>query len=175
MPHYYARIEAINLSYSVYDTNDISTIRGGSFMVLNAFRNLEAAENGITVLSSNASEFLCKYSARDEKEANSIFQTLVNKIPAEVKSIASFVGGFCEVHDTDGFQKTTERLKAAGSNTKCCPFLCQMLTKRLNKPAVWMACGPGCTKLAKMKSSPQRFFYGEREGASSSIKFTRKF
>ncbi len=112
MPHYYARIEAINLSYSVYDTNDISTIRGGSFMVLNAFRNLEAAENGITVLSSNASEFLCKYSARDEKEANSIFQTLVNKIPAEVKSIASFVGGFCEVHDTDGFQKTTERLKA---------------------------------------------------------------
>ena len=34
---YYLRIEAINLDYFVYDTHDISTIRGGSFMLLSIF------------------------------------------------------------------------------------------------------------------------------------------
>ncbi len=36
-PHkWYLRIEAVNLDHSVYDTNDISTIRGGSSLLLDA-------------------------------------------------------------------------------------------------------------------------------------------
>jgi hypothetical protein len=37
-PEWYLRIEAVNLDHSVYDTNDISTIRGGSSLLLDAVR-----------------------------------------------------------------------------------------------------------------------------------------
>jgi len=41
MTEYYLRVEAVNLDYSVYDTYDVGTIRGGSFMLLNAFEGME--------------------------------------------------------------------------------------------------------------------------------------
>lgn len=36
----FLRVEAVNLSNSVYDTNDISTIRGGGFLILDAVNQL---------------------------------------------------------------------------------------------------------------------------------------
>jgi hypothetical protein len=40
-PHeWYLRIEAVNLDHSVYDTNDISTIRGGSSLLLEAVKKI---------------------------------------------------------------------------------------------------------------------------------------
>ncbi len=41
MGELYLRAEMVNLDRSVYDTNDISTIRGGSFMLLEAVNSLE--------------------------------------------------------------------------------------------------------------------------------------
>jgi hypothetical protein len=38
MPKYYIHAEAFNLDHSVYDTHDISTIRGGSFILLDAVK-----------------------------------------------------------------------------------------------------------------------------------------
>ena len=40
MPKYYIHAEAFNLNHMVYDTHDISTIRGGSFILLDAVRHL---------------------------------------------------------------------------------------------------------------------------------------
>ena len=37
---WYLRIEAVNIDHSVYDTNDISTIRGGSSLLLDAVRKI---------------------------------------------------------------------------------------------------------------------------------------
>jgi hypothetical protein len=39
-PEWYLRIEAVNLDYSVFDTNDISTIRGGSSLLLDVVSTL---------------------------------------------------------------------------------------------------------------------------------------
>ena len=41
METYYLRIETVNLDNSVYDTYNISTVRGGSFMLHRAFENME--------------------------------------------------------------------------------------------------------------------------------------
>lgn len=40
MPKYYLHAEAFNLNHMVYDTHDISTIRGGSFILLDAVKHL---------------------------------------------------------------------------------------------------------------------------------------
>ena len=40
MGNYYLRIEAVNLDNFVYDTNDISTIRSGSFLLLDSVKSL---------------------------------------------------------------------------------------------------------------------------------------
>ena len=40
MGNYYLRVEAVNLDNFVYDTNDISTIRGGSFLLLDSVNSL---------------------------------------------------------------------------------------------------------------------------------------
>jgi hypothetical protein len=46
MPKYYIHAEAFNLDPIVYDTHDISTIRGGSFMLLDAIQQIPAAIPG---------------------------------------------------------------------------------------------------------------------------------
>ncbi len=46
MPKYYIHAEAFNLGNTVYDTHDISTIRGGSFMLLDAVKHLPKAIPG---------------------------------------------------------------------------------------------------------------------------------
>ena len=38
---YYFRVEAVNLYNTIFDTNDISTTRGGSFLLLNAVERLK--------------------------------------------------------------------------------------------------------------------------------------
>ena len=45
MGDYYLRVEAVNLDNFVYDTNDISTIRGGSFLLLDTVNRLESAHD----------------------------------------------------------------------------------------------------------------------------------
>lgn len=40
MAKYYIQVEAVNLMHAVYDTHDISTIRGGSFLLLDVIRRL---------------------------------------------------------------------------------------------------------------------------------------
>jgi len=40
MTTYYVQVEAVNLAHIVYDTSDLSTIRGGSFILLDAIRKL---------------------------------------------------------------------------------------------------------------------------------------
>ncbi len=41
MPRYYLKVEAVNIDNFVYDTHDISTIRGGSYLLLDSIRSLQ--------------------------------------------------------------------------------------------------------------------------------------
>lgn len=112
MPEYYARIEAVNLDYSVYDTDNISTIRGGSFMVLDAYKGLEKKVQGITELSKNASEYICTFHAQNQRYAEKTVQKLLKEIPASAKSVATFVSGIIEkTTDETQFHELIETLK----------------------------------------------------------------
>lgn len=56
MPKYYLRVDAVNIGNFVYDTHDISTIRGGSYLLLDGIESLsgEFAEklNPVTTAAS---------------------------------------------------------------------------------------------------------------------------
>jgi hypothetical protein len=62
MPKYYLLAEAFNLNHMVYDTHDISTIRGGSFLLLNAIKCLRKKFKGrLTPIATAASTGLFAY------------------------------------------------------------------------------------------------------------------
>ena len=61
MPKYYIHAEAFNLNHMVYDTNDISTIRGGSFILLDAVKRLPEAFPGLKSIATAASKGLFSY------------------------------------------------------------------------------------------------------------------
>ena len=62
MPKYYIHAEAFNLDPIVYDTHDISTIRGGSFMLLNAIKQLPVAiPNRLEPIATAASKGVFAY------------------------------------------------------------------------------------------------------------------
>jgi hypothetical protein len=59
MPTFLIQVEAVNLSNVVYDTHDLSTIRGGSFMLLTAIQEMAAAFQGrMTSITTAASQGL---------------------------------------------------------------------------------------------------------------------
>ncbi|NTW63345.1 MAG: hypothetical protein HGA46_04490 [Chlorobiaceae bacterium] len=64
---WYLRIEAVNLDHSVYDTNDISTIRGGSSLLLNAVYKLTEFIGKLEKVSVGASTGLYKINAQDSE------------------------------------------------------------------------------------------------------------
>jgi hypothetical protein len=62
MTRYYLLAEAFNLNHMVYDTHDISTIRGGSFILLNAIKRLrDEFEGRLKPIATAASTGLFAY------------------------------------------------------------------------------------------------------------------
>lgn len=61
MPKYYIHTEAFNLNHMVYDTHDISTIRGGSFILLNAVNCLPVNIPRLKPIATAASKGLFVY------------------------------------------------------------------------------------------------------------------
>jgi hypothetical protein len=82
MPKYYLQVEALNFSQFVYDTYDISTIRGGSFVLLDAIRKLEEELliqqiHPITVAAS-----LGLFSFENDQDEERVRQTLIPEVLA---------------------------------------------------------------------------------------------
>ena len=70
MPRYYIQAEAFNLDHMVYDTHDISTIRGGSFLLLDAVKRLQNAFEGrLKPIATAASKGLFYYDDPGSLEA----------------------------------------------------------------------------------------------------------
>lgn len=69
MPKYYLHAEAFNLDHMVYDTHDISTIRGGSFILLDAIKQLPAAIDRLEPIATAASKGVFAYEDPDDLDA----------------------------------------------------------------------------------------------------------
>lgn len=61
MPKYYIHAEAFNINNTVYDTYDISTIRGGSFILLDAVKQLPVAIPDLKPIATAASKGVFAY------------------------------------------------------------------------------------------------------------------
>ena len=113
MNTYYLRIEAVNLDNSVYDTHDISTIRGGSFMVLNAVHQLEFSNGKKLVdIGSAASIGLFKFEAEDDSAADTVLKKTLKELQKSTGEFATFIGTVDPKGKTDEFRKTIQILRA---------------------------------------------------------------
>ncbi|MBN2093061.1 hypothetical protein JW964_25785 [candidate division KSB1 bacterium] len=89
MPKYFLRIEPVNFENAIYDTNDISTIRGASFMLLNAFDQLKDQFQEYDI-GTSASVGLFAFEAENEDAAKKIRQNIITSEPlAKIKEYAT--------------------------------------------------------------------------------------
>jgi hypothetical protein len=73
METYYLRLEAVNLGNFIFDTNDLSTLRGGGLLLLRAVDNVQSRFRELTPISTGASSGLFEFDA-DENTAESVKQ-----------------------------------------------------------------------------------------------------
>ena len=76
MPEYLLRLEAVNFAATCYDTNDLSTIRGGSMMLSNAHSLINKDELPACLrtdpVSSGASHAIWQFEATDDEAAEQV-------------------------------------------------------------------------------------------------------
>jgi hypothetical protein len=112
-PHeWYLRIEAVNLDHSVYDTNDISTIRGGSSLLLDAVYKLTESIGILKKISVGASTGLYRINAQ-EPEIQDIEQAVKNFLQSEPYcNFATFVVATAGKEQQDSLANLNKRLIA---------------------------------------------------------------
>jgi len=114
MPTYYLRIEAVNLDHSVYDTHDISTIRGGGFMLLDAVNQLATLENvkNWKDIGSAASIGLFKFEATNDETAELVRQKVVDTADQKTHEFATFVSAWERADHPENFNTIIQSLTA---------------------------------------------------------------
>ncbi len=114
---YLLRMEGVNLDNFVYDTNDLATIRGGSWLLLDAPKQVEKflsnhVSQKITLITQGASWGLLEIIA-EENDALSIVSK-VRKFLAEADEFkhATFVVDILPCEKEEEFSKVRDRLEA---------------------------------------------------------------
>ena len=89
--NWYLRIEAVNLDHSVFDTHNISTIRGGSFSILNAVSEVAIKITELQVISTGASVGIFRITDSSENEKNVILKKVLDHLQNTYGDFATFV------------------------------------------------------------------------------------
>ena len=110
---YCLRVEAVNLDHAVFDTHDISTIRGGSFMLLDAVNTLDAKVPALKKEVAGASVGLFLFSCRDDDEKIKILADVEKELEKYAGKFATFVHACLSMpKKEDEFTITEQRLTA---------------------------------------------------------------
>lgn len=113
MQQYLLRIEAVNFDYAIYDTHDISTIRGGSFMLLDAFEKLKKQRPEWDI-GTSANIGLLKFEAHDDIAANAFKDRLLAEPPlAGLRTLATFTAEVLPFGSGNDFTRGLHKLTAA--------------------------------------------------------------
>jgi hypothetical protein len=110
---YYLRAEAVNFDDVIYDTEDISTIRGGSFLLTDALKQ-DWNTLGIEEIACGASVGLFKFEATGEKKAEEIRTRVLSALEAKTGYLATFVVDWLE--ETEGRTFTEMNQMLIGKN-----------------------------------------------------------
>ena len=110
---YYLRIEGVNLSNFVYDTQDLSTIRGGGLRLLDSVEEIECKfNNRLTAISTGASSGLFEINASTYDDAGDIKKEIEDYINQDAcLKHATFVIDILE-SDGENFGEDREKLLA---------------------------------------------------------------
>jgi len=109
---WYLRIEAVNLDHSVFDTHDISTIRGGSFMLLEAVNTLDKKVPELQKEVTGASVGLFRFTCHDEKKKNKILDDVEKQLKEQSGTFATFVYAVCPSSAGRAVKESIEHLTA---------------------------------------------------------------
>ncbi|RKZ70792.1 MAG: hypothetical protein DRR19_33120 [Candidatus Parabeggiatoa sp. nov. 1] len=74
---FYLRVEAVNLSYFIFDTTDICTVRGGGLLLLSAIHKIENNFKQLKAISTGASAGLFTFTATALENAKALQQQIV--------------------------------------------------------------------------------------------------
>lgn len=78
MTTYFLRMEGVNLANVVGDTQDLSTIRGGGLLLLDAIKEADQIIPGLEALSSGASTGMFSFEAANSEKAKEFRDLLMN-------------------------------------------------------------------------------------------------
>ena len=115
MTDYFFHVEAVNFSPTVYDTSDISTIRGGGFYLLDRIKTL-AAETPYSsgLIAEGASKLVFRISLESDKDADrerkKILEKLYSDWSDEDKCLKEVMFLVAYVKETENFQEDIARL-----------------------------------------------------------------
>ena len=111
---WYLRVEAVNLDHSVFDTYDISTIRGGSFLLLDAVKTLHEKIPELHPEVTGASVGLFRFTSCDQKDENAILGEVEKALKEQMKTkhFATFICTIRPVSAEEPINESIERLIA---------------------------------------------------------------
>ncbi|MDO5691287.1 MAG: hypothetical protein Q4G70_02260 [Pseudomonadota bacterium] len=115
---YYLRVEGVNLSNFVFDTDQLSVIRGGSLLLLHAIKKVAEsrlkalADAELTQISTGASVGLFSFVLDDPAKAQEVAQEVRSLLVKEDLQHATFVVDCVPLHPPESFNQISEKLIA---------------------------------------------------------------
>lgn len=111
MATFYLRAEGVNMDNFVYDTYDISTIRGGSFLLREAVHQLDEWEKlGLKSISLEANVGLFSFEASDSNDAEEMRKRVIASLNSKCQNYATFVA---DIHpQSNDFKRDRQELLA---------------------------------------------------------------
>ena len=109
---WYLRIEAVNLDHSVFDTYDISTIRGGSFILLEVVNTLDQKVPALRKEVTGASVGLFRFTCQDEEEKNKVLLDVEKELKEQSGKFATFICAIRPLSAAEVVNESIERLTA---------------------------------------------------------------
>jgi len=109
---YCLRVEAVNLDHAVFDTHNISTIRGGSFMLLEVVKKLHEKIPKLQPEITDASVGLFRFSCLNDQEKDNILVAVEKELEEQTGQFATFVCACMPSPEKADFAETEQRLMA---------------------------------------------------------------
>ncbi len=167
---YYLRMEGVNLSNFVYDTQDLSTVRGGGLLLLDAVDRvelqLESLATEITSISTGASSGLFEFKSDNGEQVCELVKKFLND-DIQLKH-ATFVIDVIEAGKDEEFSQKKEKLIAMNRWQ-------QMQSPSLAVPSVFTGGKTPCTTDLIRPLSPNNNHQGKDGRVSVSVHQRRKY
>ena len=166
--NYYLRMEGVNLANVIEDTQDLSTIRGGSLLLLDAVKEVKKQMPELYEISTGASAGLFSFTADTSKQAENLRDSLQNHFRNDDRyKHFTFVIDLTE--KTSDFAVDREKLLALNRYR-------QMQSPSLAMPAMDKRCMLPCTTDLVRPQSTVEWHYGkDSQRISESVKQRRQY